>query len=321
MMKHIRLIIIILWSSHLPCFTQINKTVKQTVTKYPKSLVDYQKLAKLINKDFDTDIDKAGAIYYWITQNISYDLKEAQKPQQTIEFSYSNEQEKAKLLQEHNDKIIHKVLKKQKAICDGYARLFKSVCELSGIECVMISGTSKTTPADIGKEPKYSDHSWNAIKINQQWQLIDCTWGAGYTANNIFTKEYNEIYFLTPPDLFFLKHYPDDKRWLLTNKSEMDFTNLPLFYSSYLDCGFEITTPKNGMIHKVRGGTVTFSIKSTQLIPNLRYKFSYEQQSTAIEIQEKNQELTFNIPTDKRKKGYLTLYYKGKALVSYMIRP
>ncbi len=299
---------------------QIDPNIKQKVDDYPRTVNNYHKLATLINNDFNSPIDKAGAIYYWIGQNIEYDIKEAQKAPQTIEFSYQTEEEKTLLLQKYNDKIVKKVLKKRQGVCDGYARLFKSICDATDIDCIIIDGTSKTTPNDIGKAPKYSDHSWNAIRINQQWQLIDCTWGAGYTVNNIFTKDYSDVYFLTKPELFFLKHFPNDKKWLLVDKDEKDFTNLPMFYSSYLDSGLEIISPEKGIITKASKKGISFKIITTIPSFELRYKFSNEKKSNAIEMQKKNSNYTFTIPLNNRRKGYLTIFHEGRALVTYKLK-
>lgn len=40
------------------------------------------------------------------------------------------------------------------------------------------------------------DHSWNAVKINEKWFLIDCTWGV----QGIHVEEsQTDFYFLTEP--------------------------------------------------------------------------------------------------------------------------
>ena len=48
-----------------------------------------------------------------------------------------------------------------------------------------------------------STHSWNAVKIDDAWQLVDATWGAGSLTTKdkkepgpIFVKRFNGHYFL-----------------------------------------------------------------------------------------------------------------------------
>lgn len=297
---------------------QISDNVKQTVINY-SSISNYEKLAKRINADFKTDNDKASAIYVWITHNIAYDVPAASANSKTKSYSYTTLEEKQAIEAKYNEKIISKVFKKNKAVCDGYSRLFKTLCDLCHIECVIITGTSKTTIADIGKLPTKSDHAWNAIKLNGQWQLIDATWGAGSVnaKTNKFSADYTETYYCTNPERFFLKHYPDDSQWLLIKKNEKDFANVPLYYSPAINSKMKFTSPKTGVIKKVKGNALEFRIKSDTELNNLGYAFSKDKYATKLEVNYSNGETTFSIPVEKRKRGYLTIYYNKEAIVAY----
>lgn len=49
-----------------------------------------------------------------------------------------------------------------KAVCSGYARAFMMMCQAVGIDCIYISDSKM-------------NHSWNAVKIDNEIYYIDCT--------------------------------------------------------------------------------------------------------------------------------------------------
>lgn len=52
----------------------------------------------------------------------------------------------------------------KKAVCEGYAKAFKMLCDRSGIPCVLVGGTSKNEA-----------HMWNYVMIDGNYYLVDCT--------------------------------------------------------------------------------------------------------------------------------------------------
>ena len=44
-----------------------------------------------------------------------------------------------------------------------------------------------------------TDYEWNAVKLWDNWCLIDTTWGSGLMKNEAFQKLYLEYYLCTPP--------------------------------------------------------------------------------------------------------------------------
>jgi transglutaminase/protease-like cytokinesis protein 3 len=126
------------------------------------------------------------------------------------------------------------------------------MCDFANLECEIISGFSKGYgyyPGDkIGDQ---SNHAWNAVKIDGQWQLIDSTWGAGYVNNyGKFTKKYNEHYFLTPPEHFIYDHFPENADWqLIDNKiSKKEFSDLAQVNSNFFDLGLRLVNHREVMI-------------------------------------------------------------------------
>lgn len=57
------------------------------------------------------------------------------------------------------------------AVCEGYARAFKALCEREGIPCKLVSGQGV---ASTGIE----SHMWNAVQMEDgKWYGVDATWG------------------------------------------------------------------------------------------------------------------------------------------------
>lgn len=52
-----------------------------------------------------------------------------------------------------------------RAVCEGYARAFKLLCQYAGIECILVTGESK----GVG-------HMWNMVKLEGNWYHVDVTW-------------------------------------------------------------------------------------------------------------------------------------------------
>ncbi len=147
------------------------------------------------------DLEKMRAIYRWITDRIAYDVDDFFNGRPGIA-----------------DPEV--VLKKRLAVCEGYSRLFKAMCDDAHVEAVVVSGYGKSLGYEPGKE-KLNDfkHAWNAAKLGGAWYLLDVTWAAGHVKERKFVKKLNELHFLTRPDQFIFRHFPRDPRWQLVSNS------------------------------------------------------------------------------------------------------
>src|SRR6218665_2479603 len=81
-------------------FSQKISEVDKIVSKYPKSFDTTEKLAEKIEKDFDSDAERARAIYSWIALNIRYDYNAYLNPPRVQGFSYSTEAEKQRKIKQ-----------------------------------------------------------------------------------------------------------------------------------------------------------------------------------------------------------------------------
>lgn len=56
------------------------------------------------------------------------------------------------------------------AVCDGYARAFKLLCDKYGIPCVVVAGTAI-------RSEEAEPHAWNLVQMeNGAWYAVDVTW-------------------------------------------------------------------------------------------------------------------------------------------------
>lgn len=170
---------------------------KHALAAPPEVELSITALARYLVKPARDDLEKVRAIYRWITDRITYDVDDFLGGRPGVCDPEA-------------------VLKQRIALCDGYSRLFKSMCDDAGIEAAVIKGLDKGwgyTPGKVfGDAPT---HSWNAVKLSGAWYLLDLTWAAGTVKNNGFVKKLNEFYYLTRPDQFVFNHLPADPRWQL----------------------------------------------------------------------------------------------------------
>ena len=55
------------------------------------------------------------------------------------------------------------------AVCEGFAKAFKLMCDHVGVESIVLTGRSLLHGAD-------TLHAWNAVRINGEWTCVDVTW-------------------------------------------------------------------------------------------------------------------------------------------------
>jgi len=294
--------------------------VDNTVKAYPK-FSDVNKLAAQVNTDFKQDDLKARAIFTWIALNVKYDLAAYGVNERPVAFSYSSEQEKITKQKKFKEALADKTIKSKKGVCEGYATLFTVLADKTGLEAVIIPGTSKSHLAHIGKGPGASDHAWNAVKINGEWKLLDTTWAAGVVTGEkpAFAFKFNDGYFFATPGVFFLNHFPDDKKWLLTNKTEEDFANLPLYYGNYLTGGYEFLSPQTGTFTDRKYNVIPFKIKNLKPGDAVHYVFSRNRVNNEAKLNMNGDVAEFDVPLENASNGTLTIYINHKSTVAYRI--
>ncbi len=199
-------------------------------------------LASYLTKSAKNDREKARAIFRWIAENINYN----------VEGLFKGIPE---------DATPEGVLKSGRSVCGGYSNLFESLANVSGLETITISGYAKGynyTPGMKFTGP--TNHAWNAVKLNGKWQLIDSTWGAGYLENGKYVREFDDHYFLTPPEEFIYDHFPEDQKWQLLERplSKEEFEDLVYLKSAFFNLGLKLAN-QNDIIFSNGRANVTIS--------------------------------------------------------------
>jgi len=175
-------------------------------------------------------IDCLWIVYYWIARNIEYD---------TVPY----------VGKKHTDKSAEAVFRTRKAIGDGYANLFKRLCDGLDLICEKIHGYSKTYIFDpCNKSSVPIDHTWNAVQINQFWYLIDLTCSAGYLDDNqVFKRELNSYYFLSQPNEMIYHHFPAGEQWqLLKLPIKMaQYMQMPKLWPKFFQYDLQLINPSD----------------------------------------------------------------------------
>ncbi|KAF2329239.1 transglutaminase domain-containing protein [Flavobacterium nitrogenifigens] len=320
--KKIALIFLLLNSIFINfTFAQKISEVDKIVAKYPKSFDSTEKLADRIEKDFDSDYDRARAIYSWIAFNIRYDYNAYLNPPRTQGFSYSSEAEKQRKIKQLNDNLIQKAFKSKKAVCEGFTALYQHLASLMGIKCEIIRGDSKISVRDIGRKNTSSNHAWNMVLIDKKWRLLDVTWGQGYydSSKGRMVNDFNPAYFDTDPDYFFAKHFPDSGSYLGNRLSKEDFLNGPLIYNTTIEKDYKIKSPDSGIIEARNGDKITVEIKNLSKSNQVFYLNKYNKAVKVQNPKEKRGGLEFQIGIDNNIGDYITVFVDGNSVVSFKI--
>lgn len=296
------------------------------IDNYARSLSDrYKDLDKLANdltRGLDTDHEKVRAIFTWISGNIGYDTKAAHKKSSTVSFTYSTEEELQQLLAEENERVILEVLNKKKGVCEGYARLFKTLCDKCDIRAEVINGYARNRPSSIGKEVTgRSNHAWNAVFLYDKWYLLDVTWGSGYTDPGVtkFTKEFRPGYFLTPPEKLIMDHYPDDADWQLLNRkvTRKEFFNYPLVKAGFLKYNISDYHPEQGTIIAKRGKAIIFEFTSDKNINQILIHKHNQKYSDEVNYGKNGGKYQFQYTLENKGTLYLTIFINGESAMVY----
>ncbi len=208
----------------------------------PAATASVKALADYLAAPSASELQRTQAIYQWIIRNIDYDTE-------------------ALAAGDPGDQSAEAVLAKRKAVCSGYSRLFLALARSAGLEAVEVVGYSRgagyVPGSPVGPEP---DHAWTAVKLGGGWQLIDCTWAAGYLDGGSFVRRPDDYYFLTPPDRFIYDHLPEDPKWQLTAApiAKEEFERLVYLRPGFFRCGLSVVSHPQIEIVSDGALTVTF---------------------------------------------------------------
>ncbi|CAF1002512.1 unnamed protein product [Rotaria sp. Silwood1] len=241
-------------------------------------------------------IDRLWIVFYWIARNIEYD---------TVPY----------VGKKHVDKSAEAVFRTGKAVADGYANLFKRLCNALDLTCEKVNGYSKAYIFDSSNKSSVPiDHTWNAVQINQHWHLIDLTCSAGYVDDNqVFKRELNPYYFLPRPNEMIYHHFPTSERWQLLKKpiKMMQYMQMPKLWPKFFQLNLQLITPSD-IIH-------------VDLVPRQSYALVVIQAPRSISLtasftlNEKEIDGGYRIVFDRRKRLY-RCYFAPASIGVHIIR-
>jgi hypothetical protein len=181
---------------------------------------DVPTLTKQLVEGCRTQREQARSFYVWITHHIKYDWGTSQNEFLTPD-QWNQYQSPAH------------ILRVREAVCQGYANLFKALCDQAGLSCMVVGGSIREGDQAI----LTTGHAWNVVKTDGQWGLVDATWGAGemdYDSKN-FVRKFSDAYFLPDPLVMAERHFPDDPlfqllpkpiTWAEFQKKETEYTQI-----------------------------------------------------------------------------------------------
>jgi transglutaminase/protease-like cytokinesis protein 3 len=215
-------------------------TADSIAINFPKrKYKNITEITRPLTESLQTEHEKFRAIFRWITENIEYN-----KSAGSIAES---------------DKII----RKNKAVCQGFSNLLKEMCNSVNIPCEVVVGYTKTETKDINRKLKKTDHAWNIVRLYEKEYLVDVTWAT--SKYNVFTrkfmKEFDPYYYLTPPEKFILDHFPKEKKYQLLAKPhrEKQFIRTPVYYTDYFHLDIDKLSPEKGKFSHKLSKPIRFS--------------------------------------------------------------
>ena len=113
--------------------------------------VKIDSLSKQLNALGKTDREKTRAIFRWITEHINYNVRIFNRNKINPGNFFEEPEDTDGILPSLNERVAVKVLKRKIAFCDGYSRLFKALCDRSGIRSEIILGFARTNQSNQGR--------------------------------------------------------------------------------------------------------------------------------------------------------------------------
>lgn len=183
-------------------------------------------LAAYLQEGASTDLEKARAIYTWLTDNVAYD-----------DAAYNSGN--------YNDYSAPTVLQSKLAVCAGYSNLYQALGEEMGLNIMQISGYAKGYGYQPGTKFTKTTHAWNIIKIDGTWRVFDATWGTGNGSNVkgklVSKKEFDAYWFNVDPYEAIFSHLPETYSAAKVSPAIdlSTYENLPYVRGSYFEMGFD----------------------------------------------------------------------------------
>ncbi len=273
------LVILAFWAITAPEFAAAEdyQAIDQHALNAPKEVEEsIETLVDYLIKPARNDRERLRAVFCWITANIVYDTEGFFASLSAGEQAPDSETVSTHTVSEAFTPEM--VLEKRVADCDGYSMLMEAMTETiakrvrqytdlarraTELEIHQIKGFAKGYGYRVGSDFSGSNHTWNAVNPDGRWHMIDCTWGAGRpNEKGEFVPEFENYYFLTPPEELIYTHFPDDVAWQQIEKpvSREEFIGLAFLWPSFFKYGMKVGSHPNSTIQA--GSSVDISLSA-----------------------------------------------------------
>lgn len=190
-----------------------------------------------LTQELESETEKFRALHSWICGNLKYDHRLYEQITRDRKKLYHDTLKLAKWNDIQAKLVWKKLYAEKNTICTGFALLLAQMSNAIGIECRVVDGYARTAGSNV-HSLDFVNHSWNAVKLDGQWQLCDPTWSSGIVYLNgglsFYQQDYNNGYFLTDPQFFYRNHFPSDAKAIpdYNALNEKDFTQGPILYDA-----------------------------------------------------------------------------------------
>ncbi|GAB1855926.1 hypothetical protein MHTCC0001_07610 [Flavobacteriaceae bacterium MHTCC 0001] len=292
------------------------------------SLKNMPLLVHQLTDGLNTQVEQFRAIHTWVCLNIESDHYFSEKTLRKRRELYNNKGAFNRWNVVAQAKVFKRLLKHKKTICSGYAYLVKTLANIANIDCEIVDGYARSVRTNL-HEAEFPNHSWNVVKLSGKWYLIDTTQASGFydLDEHKFVKNYNDGYFLAPPELFAKNHYPLDENWLLLDNpiSLKAFVNAPVIYGEAYKYGIIPQMPITLVTQASVGQEVKFQLKifDKNIIDAIQLVELRSNGYRALKpIQTSFNDSFFNLKYRFKKKGNYDLHIKIKEdlVASYTVK-
>lgn len=223
-------------------------------------------LLRLIDQRFRHPVEKVRALFTWVATTMEYDCgNDSSSAVQAL--------------------TVDQVLRKGKSQCAGYSNLLQYGLRQLGFEQATIRGVARTAKKDLWwtEGDLRANHSWNAVRIDGKWRLLDATWASGASNDDcsVVNREFAPYYFFPDPATFILSHLPTDSNWQLLDKpmTKGEFLRLPVFHDPYYELPVTRFAPESGVLDLEAGQTIVFSFRSAKPLERIAV---WSEENTAV---------------------------------------
>ena len=277
--------------------TPLNKTIAKFLTETK-------------TQNFSNQEELAYHIFKWVGSRTRYNKTINYNQLFKSSFSYENLAEKVAKQRDLYVQLANYTAKYQEAICHGYATLYHILAGELGLTSRIVTGFAHNNIYKIGKKQR-SNHAWIEVLIDENWEHIDPTWGAGYfdITTGKFKQELQETYFLMLREYVNLIYEP-----LEGPKSETkEKVAKPVYYQGFFNNELSLKDDFDGTVSPYTFLRIT--IENVPKNKNL-YLLNNDQEGELRRIETK--EDTFEIPRLQR--GNLMIFIENELILGFKIR-